>query len=386
MGHHNGAMSERIHRVGFSAALFSILLWRPLALALLLAPLGSSAQTAGNAPELQDWRAANEAVAQFKRGHIDLLKWERDNLPKEALAPQVLPDMMLMTPQAVVREAWKRHPDLARVQSKLGADVTQQVAEGRLDALDPSLQRRIEDMGELLDVAADARRTWIQAVAARKVLRFREAALTSAEAGSELGRRMVSVGNWSPLQATTFQLATAAARMDLRRAQLAARQAEAGLLKLLGLGGAPMALGLPKALPELPNAALTREEWTQRLDALQAHLPSATALKNRMTSQTAFEVYSASFELARTQRGEVLPLRRFITEETLLHYNGMLKSVWDVLGEVRNQAVAEVDAIDAQRDFWLAEADLQWTLQGGAPSRFVSLGGGSADAAGPAAH
>ncbi|MEZ5701495.1 MAG: hypothetical protein R3E42_05270 [Burkholderiaceae bacterium] len=75
-----------------------------------------------------------------------------------------------------------------------------------------------------------------------------------------------------------------------------------------------------------------------------------------------------------------------MTEETVLHYNGMLKSVWDLLGEVRNQAAAEVDAIGAQRDFWLAEADLQWTLQGGAPARLVSLGGGSVSPGESAAH
>jgi hypothetical protein len=60
--------------------------------------------------------------------------------------------------------------------------------------------------------------------------------------------------------------------------------------------------------------------------------------------------------------------------------------VWDLLGEVRNQAAAEVDAIEAQRNFWLAETDLQWTLQGGVPTRFVSPGGGGggAEAAAPA--
>ena len=349
-------------------------------------PLGAGAQTAGAAPELQDWRAANEAVAQFKRGHIDLLKWERSNLPKVEKAADVQPDLMLMAPADAVRAAWKLHPELKRVQSRLGADVTQQVADGRLDALDPSFQRRVDDLGELLEVATDARKTWIEAVAARKVLRFREAALTSAEAGSELGRRMVSVGNWSPLQAAPFQLATATARMDLRRAQLAARQAEDTLLKLLSLGASPIVLGLPDALPELPAAALTHEVWAKRLDALQAHLPGVTATRNRMASKAAFDVYSASHELAKINSGEVLRLRRYITEETVLHYNGMLKSVWDLLDEVRNQATAEVDAIAAQRDFWLAEADLQWTLQGGSPASLVSLGASSAGASGAPAH
>jgi outer membrane protein TolC len=59
--------------------------------------------------------------------------------------------------------------------------------------------------------------------------------------------------------------------------------------------------------------------------------------------------------------------------------------VWDVLDASRNQAQAAVDAIAAQRDFWIAEADLQWVLQGGEPDSFVSLGGGG-EATAPAAH
>jgi hypothetical protein len=349
-------------------------------------PLSARAQTAGIAPELQDWRAANEAVAQFKRGHIDLLKWERSNMPKASTAIEVQADLALMSPADAVRKAWSRHPDLVRVQSRLGPQAVEQVANGHLDAIDPSLQRRVDGLGELLDVATEARKTWIEAVAARKVLRYRQAAVTSAEAGNELGRRMVSVGNWSPLQATPFQLATAVARGDLRRAQLAAKQAEAAMLKVLKLGGAPLVVGLPDAFPELPAQAMNREEWIAKLTALQAHLPGAAAAQNRVASTGAFDVYSASHELAQINSGEVLRLRRYITEETVLHYNGMLKSVWDLLDEVRNQAAAEVDAIDAQRDFWLAEADLQWTLQGGAPSSPVSLGSGSAGAGGAPAH
>jgi hypothetical protein len=359
---------------------------RPLALALLLSPLGAWAQTAGAAPTLQDWRAANDAVAQFQRGHIDLLKWERSNLPKEVAAPEIKPNLMLMAPADVVRQAWLAHPDLVVVQNTLGAGVTQQVAEGQLEAVAPFWQRRVEDMGELLEVAAEARKTWITAVAARKVLRFRQAALTSAEAGHELGRRMVSVGNWSPLRAAPLQLALSTARMDLLRAQLTAAQAEAALLKLLKLTGTPAILGLPSAFPELPDKAMDRDTWSQHMQRVQTQLPGAAATQNRAASQMAFDIYSAGHALALINRDEVLKVRRYITEETVLHYNGMLSSVWDLLDEVRNQAVAEIDAIDAQRDFWLADADLQLTFQGGAPTNFVSLGGGGADASGPAAH
>lgn len=34
-----------------------------------------------------DWRKANAAVAEFPRGHIDLLKWEERNLPGAATVP-----------------------------------------------------------------------------------------------------------------------------------------------------------------------------------------------------------------------------------------------------------------------------------------------------------
>ena len=359
-----------------------------LALALLL-PLSAWSQAvpappqAGVAPPLVDWRGANDAVAQFKRGHIDLLKWESANLPVEPAAPAVEPTLVLMTASDAVRQAWRVHRELARTQNRIGADAVQRVADGRWDTVDPSLQRRVDDMDELLEVAADARKAWLNAVAARKVLRFREAALTSAEAGEELGRRMVSVGNWSPLQATPFQLARSAARMALQRAQLASSMADGELLQLLRQSGTDARLGLPADLPALPAEAMGRGAWQQRLAAVQAHLPGIDAVRNRAASQTAFAVAQTSHAMARMSRGEVLKLRTFITEETVLHYNGMLKSVWDLLTEVGNQAVAEVDAIEAQRDFWLAETDLQWTLQGGVPTRFVSLGGG-AEAAAPA--
>ncbi len=336
------------------------------------------------APPLVDWRGANDAVAQFKRGHIDLLKWESANLPSDSATPTAAPNLMLMTSADAVRQAWRVHIDLRRTQSRLGVLATQQVADGRLDTIDPSLQRRVEGMEELLEVAADARRGWLSAVAARKVLRFREAALTSAEAGEELGRRMVSVGNWSPLQATPFQLARASARMALQSAQLASMKADGALLQLLRLSGTDTRLGLPADLPELPTETLTRDTWQQRLAAVQAHVPGMDAVRNRVASETAFAVLQTSHAMARASRGEVLQLRSFITEETVLHYNGMLKSVWDLLGEVGNQASAEVDAIEAQRDFWLAETDLQWTLQGGAPTSFVSPGGGGTEAAAPA--
>lgn len=354
-------------------------------LACALLPLVAAAQQAGVAPPLTDWRSANEAVAQFKRGHIDLLKWESANLKPAAEAAVPTPNLSLMTPSDVVRQAWRVHRDLARTRSRLGADAVRQIEEGRFEAIDPSLQRRVDGTGELLEVAVDARKRWLEAIAARKVLRFRQAGLTSARAGNELGQRMVKVGNWSPLQAAPFQLAHIQARKELQRAQLDVAARESRLLQLLRLGGTDTRLALTEDLPPVPDEPMGRDVWQQRLAGVQAHVPGIDAVRNRVASQTAFKVYQASHSIARASRDEVLKLRSFITEETVLHYNGMLKSVWELLGEVSNQAVAEVEAIDAQRDFWLAQADLQWTLQGGVPTTFVSPGGAAA-ADNPSGH
>ncbi len=129
-----------------------------------------------------------------------------------------------------------------------------------------------------------------------------------------------------------------------------------------------------------------RSDWQENVDAVKAQVDGMKEVRNRVATGTGFAVYQTAEAMARASRSEVLKLRTFITEETVLHYNGMLKSVWDLLDEVSNQAGAEVDAIAAQRDFWLAEADLQWTLQGGSPTSFVSLGGGAAEAAKAPGH
>ena len=77
--------------------------------------------------------------------------------------------------------------------------------------------------------------------------------------------------------------------------------------------------------------------------------------------------YRTAWDLAYQQQAEVLPLRRFIQDETLLRYNGMFVSVWDLLAEARSSAQAVSTATDAQRDFWLAETDLQLALTGTSP-------------------
>jgi hypothetical protein len=358
--------------------------WRAVALAFAAGPLGVQAQTSST-PAAVDWRSANDAVGQFKRGHIDLLKWERANLPAETTADTGVSGLTLATAQDAVRLAWRAHPGLAEVQSRLGAANVALIAEGRWGEVDVGLQRRVEDMGELLEVAVDARKAWVEAVATAQVLRHRQTAMDSAEAAHELGQRMVSVGNWGAMEGRNVQLAMVSARMDLRRARVAAAQAQRSLLQTLRISDVHDRVGLPEALTEVPVQVMDAPALGERVDRLKSQLSAASAGFLRSNANMAFEVYRTSHALALDSR-EALKLRKSNTEEVGLQYNGMLASVWDVLSDARTQAQSQIDAVEAQRDFWLAEADLQWVLQGGVPASFVSLGAGGGDAAAAAGH
>jgi hypothetical protein len=352
---------------------------RVIALGVLSLPLMVSAQMAP-APAEKSWREANDTVGQYKRGHADILKWEKDNVAAAQSQVQAVAGLSLMSAEDAVRQAWQFHRELVEPMSRIGARNVDLVAQGQWIAIDPFLQRRVDDFDELLEVAAQARKAWFQAVAARQVLKQHRDTLDATEVGNELGRRMVSVGNWSKLQQAQVQLAQSSAQMNVLRAQYAATQAEAALIKTLGLTGVLSSVSLPDRLPDLPAQALSAQMLDARATAIAAQLPRAEGLRNDANVRIARQAYLVSHALALSS-GDALKVREFIAEETVLHYNGMLKSVWDLLGAVSSQSQAAASAIDAQRDFWIAETDLQWVLQGGAPQSFVSLGGGGEPAA-----
>jgi outer membrane protein TolC len=110
-----------------------------------------------------------------------------------------------------------------------------------------------------------------------------------------------------------------------------------------------------------------------------------TAVIARSEAREAYFSYRTMYDLARHYRDEVVPLRKFIGEEMVLRYNGMLASTWDLLADSRAQVLAVNSAIEAQRDFWLAETDLQTALTGISPGAMAgataSAGAGGGDAA-----
>jgi outer membrane protein TolC len=94
------------------------------------------------------------------------------------------------------------------------------------------------------------------------------------------------------------------------------------------------------------------------------HRAAETAINARSEVREAYLGYRTAYDVALRYRDEIVPLRRTISEEMLLRYNGMLVSVFELLADTREQIASITAAINAQRDFWLADIGLEVALYG----------------------
>jgi outer membrane protein TolC len=80
-----------------------------------------------------------------------------------------------------------------------------------------------------------------------------------------------------------------------------------------------------------------------------------------------YAAYRTTYDLARHYRDEVVPLRRRISEENLLRYNGMLIGVFELIADAREQVSGVTGYVEALRDYWVADTNLQMALTGRSP-------------------
>lgn len=350
----------------------------------LLALAGSvSAQQAPQAPVEQgsiDWRKANDEVSQFKRGHADVLKWESANDNAQSSQPYTPPDTWIKSADAAVRQAWRARPELAGSLSQLGAENQEHIAQGRWLEVAPAVRRRIEDFDTVLDVAADARKAWFTATAASLSLKQQRDMQETTAAAAELARRMARVGNWSRMEQAQWEAKLGKMKLQTLKAEIEAKQTQSALLKTTKLWGVFSNVGLADAMPDIPKQALSPATHQQGLSALRNVLARSESLKAGPNAKLAFDIYTASYQAAQLAKDE-LTLQQFINDEVVLRYNGMLLSVWDLLAQTNELMQAQIGTINAQRDFLIAETDLQLVLQGGTPTSFVSLGGAGGEGA-----
>ena len=139
-------------------------------------------------------------------------------------------------------------------------------------------------------------------------------------------------------------------------------------------------IGFELPLFDWGDARVARAEGVYR-QAL--HRAAEIAIDARSEVREAYAQYRHAHDIARHHRDELVPLRQRIADENLLRYNGMLIGVFELLADARAQVAGVNAAIEAERDFWLAEAELQRVLIG-RPAAGAMPGAG-AGAASPAA-
>lgn len=105
-----------------------------------------------------------------------------------------------------------------------------------------------------------------------------------------------------------------------------------------------------------------------------ANVLAEKAVNVRSEVRGAEASYHASYKIARHYRDVVVPLRTTVEEEGLLSYNGMITNTFELLTDVREKLSAQLEAANAKRDFYLAQAELTAAIYGG------GAGGGGGEA------
>lgn len=312
---------------------------------------------------------------------------------------------------------------------------------------------------DAVGVAAEARKTFFGAVAARDLVKYYEQVKEAADASNELARRMLQAGNFSKLAQMREQSFYADATANLARARHQAVAERERLVRVLGLSEDQLAFQLPERLPDLPKTPVEPQGAEQtainkRLDVLLArrnvdatakslgltkgtrfinvlevgyvnksqtgeprqngfeielelplfdfgstraaraeatymqavHRTAEVAVNARSEVRETYSAYRTAYDLAKHYRDEVLPLRKRISDENLLRYNGMLASVFELLADARDQVTTVTAAIEALRDYWVAETNLQSAMTGRSPNGGTAVGSPKAAAAEQGGH
>ena len=377
------------------------------------------------------WQQANARVAEFPRGHIDILRWEaaQGSTTSPATAPPGAADPLTLG--QVINQSLQWRPDL-------------------LDQPNLSTQERAERRAELADVVRDVQGAWLGAVAARARLNRAADTLENARTGAELGRRMVVAGNWSRMRHLQELQIETAARQSWLAAQLAEQVALEHLARRLGLWQTdaidalrqrlPADLPAPAATPPQPpasgieSAVLASQPGLQgdRLRALRLPSDTATAAweaaharaleqalrdgvpialpalsdpralndhrsahavqararllteaaRLRSQAREAWLALNTHHTLALLTQDEALARQQALEEEVLQRYNGMFVSTWELLAAARNRLAALDQVTEARLAYWLAEADWRALLAGGhyAGAQSASMPGSAAAA------
>ncbi|NKE67547.1 TolC family protein [Ramlibacter sp. RBP-2] len=265
--------------------------------------------------------------------------------------------------------------------------------------------QQAREQATLADIAAQLARAQQSAVAEREKL-TRLMGLWGAQAQYTLPERLPDLPGELP-QRADIEAQALRERLDVRAAKDEARYVAdslgftrvTGAINVLELGyqrnttfdhasghketarGPEVEITLP--LFDWGQGRAARAEATYRQALYKV---GAVAVQARSEVRESWHGWRTSYDVARHYRDEIVPLRKFINDETVLRYNGMLSSVWELLAEARNHIAAVNNSIAAQRDFWIADTDLTTALTGTSPGTLATLGAAAQPAAAAQGH
>ena len=324
-----------------------------------------------------------ERSFHFSLASLIALPWRRDAAQRHFEATQGAVAMRVLDHAARTRKAW-----VQAVAAQEGLRYAQQVM--RAAEASAELARRMAQVGNF-SALQRTREQAFYADAALNVARAEQAERAARERLTQLlglfgEQTLFALPERLPeLPARARDLPDAerqaiAQRLDVRAARTAAEQSAAqlglaGALRFtegleLGLkddssNQAPTRrggeIGMTMPLFDGGDARRSGAEHAYRQALLRAE---QTAIDARSEVREAYGAYRSAFDIAHHHVDEIVPLRKRIQDENVLRYNGMLIGVFELLADARVQIASVNAALDAQRDFWLAEAELEMALIG----------------------
>ena len=116
-------------------------------------------------------------------------------------------------------------------------------------------------------------------------------------------------------------------------------------------------------LPIFDWGGLQRDAMSAQMLAGANRLDATTRAAGSNLRES-YSAYRTTYDIAKHYRDEIVPLRKLIADENVLRYNGMIIGVFELLADSRDQIASVIAAIDAQQQFWLADAALQSSIMG----------------------
>jgi hypothetical protein len=292
------------------------------------------------ADPVEDWREANERVNQAggwkayaREISADAAQSAADSAPKNLLSLQLAMSRALTLEPGLEQS-------LARI-SRSPADY---------------LLLRDEDRSALSHEArliAQVSGLYHAAVAAQERVNHRQQVAEVASVAAELATRMRKVGNLNLLHQAEEQLSSAQTQRSLSEARLAAVAAREALIRRLQLDAQATDFALPNRLPDAPPQPAQPSPIDAALLRAQVSHPETIALQSAV--REAILARDEAFSQVQHYRNEILPLQKRISEEHLLHYNGMIIGVFELLKDAKHQTEAVEGYLRALSSYWQAE-------------------------------